>query len=150
MSRKMGYHLTPCNESNPLLTFLGTLFVFGLVAWGICALCVWFYHHVILPVLHFAFAVLLYGSMALGALGACLLILGLIMWAQKRGERHDSKSSVRNALSTYRLRPRMASQNDVPALAPSPRTANQENPAGTVIDSTDKVWALMHGIDWDK
>lgn len=156
-------HIVPCGESNPLVTVTAVLLGIMFVCWLIKMAALFVYHHVILPAAHIALSALLYGSITLGALGICALVLGLIIWTRKRAIRH---ASIPSALSADRLRARLAGQDSVPAIPASAGAPYQADTTRQIeafpfggskteqdLKSDDDVYLMIHGIrpiDWDK
>lgn len=103
----------------------------------------WTYQHVLLPTLHIAGLVLVYGALAIGALTA-LLAAGLIIVCLVERYRHGHSSSSRRVASLPS--PRVALQD--PGVAPSRSaiTADTSLPAWQIIDSEDKTFMFLHGI----
>jgi hypothetical protein len=159
MSRRV--HIVPCDRGFPW-------FKVGVAALIVCG-GIWVWHHVLLPFLHIAGLVLVYGGLALGALTALTAVLLVIVCVVERYRHVRSRSGSQPA---SRLGPRLAGQD---LRSPHPRQAAAANTqlstgplvfppdiyysdarsayppelldkARQIIDSQDKTFMFMHGI----
>lgn len=151
------YHVVKCDNH-------GGWFKTGLALGAVVMLYAgvkWTYERVLLPALHIAGLVLVYGGLAIGALTA-LLAAGLIVVCLVERYRHGH--SARSRRVAYLPGPRVALQDPGVASGRQAIEANTSLPARPVdqlearkpdslIKCEDDVFTLTHGIvpiNWDK